>query len=163
MRSPLPVPAATTGPRILARLGMLVAVVVAVALPATLGGCSGPSSVSVTQGPTATAAPQVGAAVSASDFAAALKRPGTVVLDVRTPAEFAQGHLPGAVNIDISGDFAGGMSRLDPTAPYAVYCHSGNRSAAAVQAMTSVGFTDVYDLAGGILAWQKAGGEVVTD
>ena len=127
-----------------------------------LARCSGSSSVSVSRGPTATASPKRGEAIPASDFAAALKRPGTVVLDVRTSAEFPHGHLPGAVNIDIAGDFAGAIATLDPSVPYAVYCHSGNRSAAAVQAMTSVGFIDVYDLAGGILAWQKAGGEVIT-
>ncbi len=127
-----------------------------------LARCSGSSSVSVSRGPTATASPKRGEAIPASDFAAALKRPGTVVLDVRTSAEFSHGHLPGALNIDIAGDFAGAIATLDPSVPYAVYCHSGNRSAAAVQAMTSVGFIDVYDLAGGILAWPKAGGEVIT-
>ena len=131
-------------PRAAARLGLVLSVAAAMALPATLAGCSGSSSVSVTQGPTASAAPQPGTALAASGFAAALKRPGTVIVDVRTPAEFAQGHLPGAVNIDIAGDFVAGIATLDPSAPYAVYCHSGNRSAAAVQAMTSAGFQDVY-------------------
>ncbi len=141
---------------------MALALGAALVLPAGLAGCSGSSSVSVSQGPTAEAAPKLGASLAASDFAAALKRQGTVLLDVRTPAEFAQGHLPGAVNIDVAGDFSGAIATLDRSRPYAVYCHSGNRSAAAVQAMSASGFTDVYDLTGGILAWQKAGGEVVS-
>ena len=144
------------------RLALSVALAAALALTVGLAGCSGAPAVSVSQGPTATAAPQRATALAASDFAAALKRPGTVILDVRTPAEFAQAHLPGAINIDVTGDFAAGMATLDPTRPYAVYCHSGNRSAAAVQAMSSAGFANVYDLDGGILAWQKSGGEVVT-
>ena len=99
----------------------------------------------------------------ATDFSAALKWPGTTLVDVRTPEEYAQGHLPGAVNIDVSSpDFAARLATLDPAAPYAVYCHSGNRSGAAVAEMAAMGFTGAYHLAGGIGAWQDAGGEVVT-
>ncbi|MGB7818657.1 MAG: rhodanese-like domain-containing protein, partial [Ornithinibacter sp.] len=93
----------------------------------------------------------------------ALKRPGTTVVDVRTPAEFAEGHLPGAINIDVSSPtFAASVAQLDPTAPYAVYCRSGNRSATAVAEMTDLGFEEAFHLGGGIGAWQSAGGEVVT-
>ncbi|MEO6789968.1 MAG: rhodanese-like domain-containing protein [Ornithinibacter sp.] len=127
-------------------------------------GCSGEPGVSVAAGPTASAAPRAGATLGAQDFAAALKRPGTTVVDVRTPAEFADGHLPGAVNIDISGpDFARQLTGLDPSAPYAVYCRSGNRSAAALAQMASVGFTAGYHLGGGVGAWTAAGGELVTE
>lgn len=145
-------------------------------VPALLafGGCSSDTSTStgssgasvpasVTAGPTASVAPDRGAALDAKAFAAALKRPGTVVLDVRTPAEFAAGHLPGAVNLDIeSADFSAGVGRLAKDVPYAVYCRSGNRSGRAVATMASAGFKDVYHLAGGIGAWQAAGGEIVT-
>ena len=71
-----------------------------VAAAALLAGCSG-GTVSVSAGPTAASAPAAGASLESSDFAAAAKLPGTVLLDVRTPAEFAQGHLPGAVNVDV--------------------------------------------------------------
>ncbi|MEZ5192668.1 MAG: rhodanese-like domain-containing protein [Nocardioides sp.] len=82
---------------------------------------------------------------------------------MRTPAEFAQGHLEGAVNIDIEGpDFQSQVAQLDPTAPYAVYCRSGNRSGAAVSFMTANGFSEVYHLTGGIGAWEQAGGQFVT-
>ena len=142
------------------------ALVLAVALGGTLAtsGCSGSSgtTVAVSAGPTASTAPTAGAELGAAEFAAALKRPGTTIIDVRTPQEFAQGHLPSAVNIDVSSpDFAARLATLDPNAPYAVYCHSGNRSGVAVAAMAGQGFTDAYHLRGGITAWQRAGGDVV--
>ncbi len=66
---------------------------------------------------------------------------GTVVIDVRTPAEYASGHLEGATNIDVSAStFSARIRALDPTAPYFVYCHSGNRAAQAITAMKAVGF-----------------------
>jgi phage shock protein E len=143
------------------------ALAVAAILAATLvtSGCSGggDSTVAVSAGPTAAAAPANGGKIVAADFAAALKLPGTTILDVRTAEEFAQGHLPGAVNIDVeSPDFTAQLTALDPSAPYAVYCRSGNRSGVAVATMTGQGFTDTYHLDGGITAWQQAGGEVVT-
>jgi phage shock protein E len=130
-----------------------------------LTGCgSGEVQVSATTGAAAATAPAQGTQLPVEEFASALRRPGTTILDVRTPQEFAQGHLPGAVNIDVSSpDFRERIGQLDPTAPYAVYCRSGNRSAAAVAQMTEAGFTGAYDLAGGIVDWQQAGGEVVTD
>jgi len=128
-----------------------------------LGGCSAGGAISLTSGPTAAAAPAAGADLSPADFAAAAKLPSTVLLDVRTPAEFASGHLVGAVNLDLqSPGFAQSLASLDPAKTYAVYCHSGNRSKVAMGAMQQVGFTHVYDLAGGITAWQSSGGQVVT-
>ena len=97
----------------------------------------------------------------ASKFITALKKPGTIVLDVRTPAEYASGHLPKAQSIDIRGaDFATRLAALDKEATYAVYCQSGKRSSAALEQMTAAGFTQVYDLAGGIIAWRTMGGPV---
>lgn len=120
--------------------------------------------VSVTAGPTASAAPASGSSLEPEEFAAAAKRDGTTILDVRTPQEFAEGHLPGAVNLNVeSADFAAEAGTLDPSGTYAVYCHSGNRSGVAMQALTAAGFAEVYDLAGGIEAWQQAGGTLVTD
>lgn len=133
-----------------------------VAAATLLAGCSS-GTVSVTAGPTAASAPAAGASLAPSDFAAAAKLPDTVLLDVRTPAEFASGHLPGAVNIDIeSADFGQQVMGLDQSKNYAVYCRSGNRSKAATTAMQQVGFTKLFDLSGGINAWTSAGGEVVT-
>ena len=85
-----------------------------------------------------------------------------MILDVRTAQEFAAGHLPGAVNADVeSPGFAAALDGLDPAASYAVYCHSGRRSGIALDEMSQAGFTDAYDLAGGISAWAAAGGQVV--
>jgi len=68
------------------------------------------------------------------------------LIDVRTPAEFASGHLEGADNIDVqSSDFAAKVSQLPKDAPYVVYCRSGNRSAAAIEQMQSLGFTNLLD------------------
>ncbi|WP_341360827.1 rhodanese-like domain-containing protein [Georgenia sp. M64] len=79
------------------------------------------------------------------------------VIDVRTPAEFAEGHVDGAENIDVqSPDFADRIAELDPDGAYVVYCRSGNRSAAAYQAMQDAGFTSVVD-AGGFDALVGAG------
>jgi phage shock protein E len=125
---------------------------------------SSTEEISVSSGPTASAAPATGEAVDASTFAAALKLPGTTILDVRTPAEFAEGHLPGAINMDIENgtSFAQQVATLDPNGSYAIYCRSGNRSAVAVEYLTGQGFTSLYHLDGGIQAWEGAGGEVVT-
>jgi rhodanese-related sulfurtransferase len=134
----------------------------AVASLTVVTGCSG-SGVSPSAAPVAASAPAAGAELDAAAFASAMKRPGTQVIDVRTPAEFAEGHLPGAVNLDVSApDFAARVASLDKNAPYAVYCRSGNRSASALQVMLGQGFTGAYHLGGGIGAWQSAGGEVVT-
>ena len=100
--------------------------------------------------------------MTASDFSTAMAKPGTIMLDVRTPAEYASGHLPQAQNIDIeTGDFATKIASLDKNAKYAVYCRSGNRSGAALEQMAGVGFTHLYDLDGGIGAWQSMGGPMV--
>jgi len=84
--------------------------------------------------------------------------PGTVVLDVRTPQEFAEGHLIDAVNVDFSAtDFADQIAALDRTAAYVVYCRSGNRSAQAMDLFRRLEFTDVHEIEGGIVAWVAAG------
>jgi rhodanese-related sulfurtransferase len=81
----------------------------------------------------------------------------TVIVDVRTPAEYATGHLDGAVNIDFqSPSFDGDVAELDPEADYVVYCQSGNRSAQAVSVMDAADLT-VQD-AGGIDEAAKATG-----
>lgn len=81
----------------------------------------------------------------------------SVIVDVRTPAEYATGHLDGAVNIDFqSPSFDNEVAGLDPDADYVVYCQSGNRSARAVSVMVAADLT-VQD-AGGIDEAAKATG-----
>lgn len=87
---------------------------------------------------------------------------GLVVLDVRTPEEFASGHLDGAAVVDFySEDFADQLAGLDRSVPYVVYCQSGNRSGQATAMMAELGFTDVVDVDGGIAAWAAAELEIV--
>ncbi|WP_345947748.1 rhodanese-like domain-containing protein [Mucilaginibacter sp. PAMB04274] len=78
-----------------------------------------------------------------------------VILDVRTPAEFAEGSIPGALNIDIlANDFKTKIEQLDPAKVYYVYCRSGNRSSNAVGQMAKHGLT-AFSLVGGLGAWPK--------
>jgi phage shock protein E len=107
---------------------------------------------------------QNGSTLSVDDFASVIGQDGVVVLDVRTPEEFAEGHLTGATNIDVEAPtFAQDVAGLDKGTTYAVYCHTGNRSKVAMQAMVAAGFTHVVDLDGGIADWSQAGQPVVTD
>ncbi len=77
-----------------------------------------------------------------------------VVLDVRTPEEFSEGHLTNAVNVDFyADDFAGNLAALDKDVPYVLYCRSGNRSGTTAEQMRSLGFSEVYEIDGGILSW----------
>ncbi len=82
---------------------------------------------------------------------------GLVVLDIRTPDEFNGGHIEGAVNLDFyESDFAQSLDALDKDLPYFVYCRSGNRSASAIDTMKDLGFSEVYELDGGIVSWVEA-------
>ncbi|MCC3151574.1 rhodanese-like domain-containing protein [Hymenobacter sp. BT770] len=89
-------------------------------------------------------------------FAEGLRQPGAVLLDVRRPDEFANGHLPGAVNIEVtSPDFAQRIAQLDSTKPTYVYCRSGARSANAAGQLSAAGFAQVSNLLGGVLDWPE--------
>jgi phage shock protein E len=82
------------------------------------------------------------------------------VIDVRTPPEFAAGHIVGALNIPVeASDFGVRISQLDPTEPYLVYCRTGRRSAIAADIMAEAGFTDVAD-AGGLDQLAQAGAPI---
>jgi rhodanese-related sulfurtransferase len=136
------------------------AVAATLALSWALTGCSGSSSAS--GGSAATAVDGV-KHLDVSAFAALSGAPSTIVLDVRTPAEFATGHLPNAKDLDIrSADFDAQLGTLDKQATYAVYCHSGNRSGQALDKMKAAGFTHVADLSGGVTAWSQDGKQLVT-
>ena len=96
--------------------------------------------------------------LNADGFASEIKNAGVVVLDVRTAGEFAAGHIQNAINIDVeASDFDANIAKLDKTKEYDVYCHSGRRSGIATQKMVKAGFTKVFNLDGGITAWQSAG------
>ena len=89
---------------------------------------------------------------------------GLVILDVRTPEEFAEGHIEDAVLVDFyEPGFADELAALDPTVPYVLYCRSGNRSGQTLAMMDELGFEAVEDIGGGIVAWEAAGLPVTTD
>ena len=94
-------------------------------------------------------------------FAELIKSSDVTILDVRTVKEFSEGHINGALNIDVDGDgfLEEANMVLDKTKTIAVYCRSGRRSADAASKLADAGFK-VVNLSGGILAWQKAELEV---
>jgi rhodanese-related sulfurtransferase len=84
--------------------------------------------------------------------------PDFVILDVRTPEEFRQGYIENAVLIDYyAPDFRDRFARLDRDATIFMYCRSGNRSSHVLALADKLGFRQVFDLRGGIVAWKKAG------
>ena len=81
-----------------------------------------------------------------------------VVLDVRTPAEYAGGHLDGAVLLDcLDPGFEDDLCLLPKDGIYLVYCAAGGRSAGVVERMRELGFRAAYDLLGGFTEWVAAG------
>ena len=81
-----------------------------------------------------------------------------ILIDVRTPPEYDEARLAGARLIDLSSPtFAEEIAALDRDLPYVIYCRTANRSASARQLMEELGFSDVADIDGGIVAWSAAG------
>lgn len=78
------------------------------------------------------------------------------MLDVRTPQEFEEGYIPGAVNIDIylGQGFLEELGKLDKSKNYYVYCRSGARSGQACAIMNSIGIENAYNLEGGFMNWE---------
>ena len=108
----------------------------------------------VTLGVTACATPAEPVGISAE----------TIIIDVRTPAEFATGYLDGALNIDVqSPDFAAQISELDPNASYFVYCRSGSRSGQAISQMRNLGYENTLNGGSVQEATNYSGIPVVTD
>jgi phage shock protein E len=119
------------------------ALVLAVFMIVVVAGCGGASATAAVQKPT-----------SANAVAMMAAR---TVIDVRTPAEYAAGHIDGAQNIDVeAADFGAKIAALDKKAPYLVYCHSGRRSGIAATQMAAAGFTNIVD--GGAMADLVAAG-----
>ncbi|RIV36472.1 rhodanese-like domain-containing protein [Flagellimonas lutimaris] len=79
-----------------------------------------------------------------------------LMLDVRTPQEFEEGYIPGAVNIDIylGQGFLEELGKLDKSKNYYVYCRSGARSGQACAIMNSIGIENAYNLEGGFMNWE---------
>lgn len=97
--------------------------------------------------------------LSPAEFAQKItQQPNAVILDVRSPEEFAGGALPGALNVDWNGpDFESATAKLNKTEPVFVYCLSGGRSASAAAHLRNAGFAQVYEMAGGLMKWRADG------
>lgn len=97
--------------------------------------------------------------LTATEFEMGIKKPNVQVLDVRTPEEYQSGHLAHAVLADWNNDsdFKTKANNLDKTKPVYVYCLSGGRSSSASSWLLKNGFTHVYNLNGGIKAWNAEG------
>ncbi|MFC2067430.1 rhodanese-like domain-containing protein [Chloroflexota bacterium] len=85
-----------------------------------------------------------------------------IILDVRTPEEFAEGHFIRAINIDFrSENFGGQISELNKNNKYLIYCRSGNRSRGALEMMVGMDFKEVYHLSAGITKWIDEGYPII--
>ena len=101
---------------------------------------------------------------SGSTESTSLKDSAPTIIDVRSPEEFAAGHLEGAINLDYEGGtLEAELGSLDQDADYIVYCQSGRRSALATTLMTEAGFTEVADLGGIDAAAMSTDLPVITD
>ncbi|MCB9257156.1 MAG: rhodanese-like domain-containing protein [Chitinophagales bacterium] len=94
--------------------------------------------------------------LNTTEFISLEKNDSVLVIDVRTPAEVAEAYIAGTdYFFDINNaDFAKNIESLDKTKSYIVYCRSGKRSTSAINYMSAQGFTNLYELSGGILAWE---------
>lgn len=81
--------------------------------------------------------------------------PDFIILDIRTPREYRQGHIPGAISIDYyNPNFKSNIDRLDRGKTYLIYCRSGNRTGRSLKIFAELGFLHIYHLKGGIIDWQ---------
>jgi rhodanese-related sulfurtransferase len=94
--------------------------------------------------------------VTTAEAAKMMKKSSTIVVDVRTPAEYAEGHLYKSRLIDFyQKDFWSRMAQFPKNATIIVYCRVGRRSKDAETKLREMGFTHVYNMLGGMDAWKK--------
>ncbi|MGB0376560.1 MAG: rhodanese-like domain-containing protein [Flavobacteriaceae bacterium] len=95
--------------------------------------------------------------LSLQDFDAAIQKDSVQLIDVRTPEEFQEGHIPGAMNLNFyNPEYLRAEAQcLDPEKPVYLYCKLGGRSKKASKMFLELGFRYVYDLKGGFSGWQK--------
>lgn len=108
--------------------------------------------------PPAGASAAAGTVVTPAEVAKLIAEKKATILDIRTPEEFAEGHIPDAVNIDyMSDDFARKIAALDKTKTYVVHCGAGSRSTKSLPALEQAGLKSVLHLQQGFKGWQSAG------
>jgi rhodanese-related sulfurtransferase len=96
--------------------------------------------------------------IGPGEFDKLRKEKDAVVLDVRTKKEYEGGHITGAVNIDWnSPDFEKKVTELDKSKTYLVHCAGGVRSSKACDKLSTLKFPKLFNLEGGLKAWEKAG------
>ena len=139
---------------------VLLLVALAAVCPAEEKPAPGPEGAKApTTGPAT--APAGARKISIDEFDRMRKEKGVVVLDVRTPREYAEGHVAGAVNLPVTGQgsehFNDEVAKLDRNKTYLVHCARGVRSANAVNRMSKLGFTHLNDFTGGMDLWKKEG------
>jgi len=89
-------------------------------------------------------------------FKEAIAAKGVQLIDVRTPEEYADGHIERAMNINyLADDFSKAILKANMDKPVYIYCRSGNRSGKAAEVMKELGFKTIYDLKGGFMAWDS--------
>ena len=99
--------------------------------------------------------------ITASEMKEISKIEGIQLVDVRTPNEYNEGHLPNALNIDfLDKNFEINIQQLDKTRPVIVYCQRGSRSAKCASQLIANGFVKIYDLDNGFSKWKSSGLEV---
>jgi len=137
----------------------LLAIVSAVALV----GCQEKEDAAVTQGSVAPDSGSQSVDVSPAELAGLLaSKLDVVVIDIRTPAEFAEGHIEGAINIDFQADgFAEAIAKVDTDAPTVFHCRGGGRSGQAEPLFEALPFQELYHLSSGSMGWSDAGNPMV--
>lgn len=136
---------------ILVALALLVVVVTGIAV--LTGRTNTPQSATTADTNSATSA--LPALMSPQDYQATYADSDHFLLDVRTPEEFAEEHIAGAVNVSLQ-TLPQRLSEIPTDKPVIVYCRSGNRSAEAMSVLRQAGYTAISDM-GGIIAWKNAG------
>jgi len=135
------------------RLAILALLAILIGLSAVIGGCAGGSP---------TADTQIIENISTQEAYVLIQENKDnqhfIILDVRTPEEYASGHLENTINLDYySATFRDEINQFDKKGTYLVYCRSGRRSEGAVNIMKELGFGEVYNMLGGIVQWEAEG------
>lgn len=94
--------------------------------------------------------------INPSEAQKLIKNGEIIILDVRAPWEFAEGHIKNAENLDFTDpEFSDNLKKLDKNKKYLVYCKTGRRGAMALETMKNIGFNNLYNLIGGYEAWNS--------
>jgi phage shock protein E len=150
----------------LAAFPALLLIVIVVAATPVFSAAAADQPAPSAAGPTApttgpATAPAAVRKISIDEFDRMRKEKGVVVLDVRTPREYAEGHVAGAINLPVTGQgsehFNDEVAKLDRGTTYLVHCARGVRSANAVNRMAKLGFIHLNDFTGGMDLWKKEG------